>query len=126
MAVPTMNYKQELTMIQKFTFLTLICLFSTAFAQEAKYKESDAVKICGTIVKKKTRYDGIQSIFTKTDDEGKVLKRYSLQGVKEQAVHVLGSLVQDVPVDACITGVPYGGVMFDSEAPFYTLKIEPK
>ena len=115
-----------MTMISKFTFLTFICLFSTAFAQEVKYNEADAVKICGTIIKQKTRYDGIQSIFTKTDDTGKVLRRYSLRGVKEQAVNALGSITQDIPVVACVTGVPYEGIMFDSAVPFYTLKVESK
>lgn len=61
-------------MISRFVFVICVLLFSSAFAEEESYNDSDIVKICGIIVKQETRYDGIKSIFSQMDESGNLLK----------------------------------------------------
>ncbi len=98
----------------------------SAFAQSSEYNESEAIKICGHLEKKQTRYDGIKGVFTHLNDAGERVRTYYVRAEKPQAKEVLQALQVNQPIQACITGVPYDGVMFDSPAPFYTFEITQK
>lgn len=110
--------------------LVVAGFFASAVAEAADWEKPALLpltKICGKVVREKTPFDGVQTVFTELDRRGTALDTLFLSPVGGDAEGALSALKQDEKVSACIVGVPRtlakGTAIADSPNTFLTIQL---
>jgi hypothetical protein len=109
-------------MLARISLLALLAFTMGASAEWAPPAVVPLQKICGTLVKTKTFYDGIQDVFTQTDIKGKALTSYFLFKIDGSKLPMAG-VQENKPVNLCVIGVASQARGIDSPPPFYVIEL---
>lgn len=83
----------------------------------------ETTKVCGTLVKEKTAWDGIQPVFKQKDKSGVQIVTFFISSSTKRVEETIGSLSMNTPYDVCVVGFKSFQRKIDSPADYITFEI---
>jgi hypothetical protein len=106
------------------SYLILLFLSCNTFAGTWEAPSAvETTKVCGTLVKEKTSYDGVQPVFKQKDKSGVQIANYFLNSSNKSVEQTIGSLSANIPYDVCVVGFKSFQRKIDSPADYITFEI---
>lgn len=107
--------------------LLLFCSLTASAAEWQAPKSQSIVRLCGSVLKAQTPYDGVQTVFTQKDQTGATVGTYFLEAIGKSTEGVLMGIALNQPQnDICVIGFEQDlgdRIMTDSPNSFLTLQL---